>query len=223
MGFFALICLVVLTVQKSRDDQRDAERAQETKREVEFFMNTPRLRAKILSAEQSGLVNLKPNFRLVLRIEGPDGVYPVETEQYVEFADVQRIVAGRTVDVKFDPKVRDRIRLCSNDIVSADVPFDDRGEAAFLRAAQHVSAEVLSVSEIPTVSIMMPGLPPNLWLSLRVDAPGGAYEAQTCIPSVGVRKLEAGDKIGVWVEPNNRDRLELDFSDIAAADLPTRA
>lgn len=49
----------------------------------ERLLSAPRFRAKILQAEQDGMTNLKPNFRLVLRIDLPEGAYPVETDQYV--------------------------------------------------------------------------------------------------------------------------------------------
>lgn len=215
---FAVACLVALVVGKRRDKRREADRALQGKREQEFWTTASRLRAKILSSEQLGTVNLKPSFRLILRIEGPDGgVYPVETEQHVEFADVTRVAAGRTVDVMFDPALRDRVALCTHDVESADAVFDDRSEAKFMAAGECVPAEILSVSAIPTVSIVMPGRTPNQWLSLRVDAPGGSYEAQTYVSSVGIRPLVAGMKLNVWIDPKSRDRLVLQLSDIAAA------
>jgi hypothetical protein len=82
--------------------------------------------------------------------DGPDGVYPVETDQHVEYADVTR-VAG-----------------CA-----------------------------LTTSRPRTHRSMIAARPP-------VFAPR-------------FRPLVAGDMITVWVESNNHDRLELAYSDIAAA------
>ncbi|HEY1812482.1 MAG TPA: hypothetical protein VGG74_09065 [Kofleriaceae bacterium] len=213
---FAVVIPVGLLLAKVRDRRRDAARAQHDKDDLQFMLSTPRLRARIFNSEQFGMTNLKPSFRLVLRIEGPDGAYPVETDQYVDFADVQRMRVGKMVDVQFDTKKRDRVLLCGSDIETADAPFDDRSEAKFLAAGVRVPAKILSVAPIPQVSVTMPGLPGYLWLSLHIEASSGAYDSGTCVPSVGIRALAVGDAIHVWIEPNNHDRLELDVSDLAA-------
>jgi hypothetical protein len=213
---FAILILVGLLLAKYRDPRRDAARARRDEDDREFLTSATRLRARVLRSEQFGMVNLKPSFRLVLRIDGPDHVYPVETDQHVEYADVQRVRAGKVVDVWFDPKKRDRVRLCPHDIEGAEAPVDDRSDAQFLMAATRVQAKILSVSEIPQVSVDIPALSPSLWLELHVEAPAGAYDSGACVPSVGIRPLGAGDTIGVWVESKNHDRLELDYGDLAA-------
>jgi hypothetical protein len=213
---FAILIPVGLLLARYRDKRRDAGRVRRGEDDQAFLTSAPRLCAKILQSEQFGMVNLKPSFRLVLRIDGPEGVYPVETDQYVEYAEVQRVRVGRMVDVRFDPKKRDRVLLCPHDIESAVAPVDDRSDAQFLTAAVRVQAKILSVSQIPQVSVVMPNLPPSLWLSLHVEAPADAYDSGTCVPSVGIRPLEAGNTIGVWIEPNNHDRLKVDYSDIVA-------
>jgi hypothetical protein len=196
---------------KRRDHARPVED------DTAFLKSASRLPARIIRSEQDGMTNLKPNFHLVLRIDGPDGVYPVETDQYVDYADVKRVAAGRMVEVWFNPAKRDRVWLCPHEIETADAPVDERSDAKFMVAGARVDAKVLSVSPIPQVSVMMPGLPASLWLALRVEAPGGAYDTGACVSSVGIRPLAAGMTIHVWVEPNNHERLALDHSDLIAS------
>jgi hypothetical protein len=193
------------------------DQAQPVEDDTAFLKSASRLPARVITSEQFGIVNLKPSFRLVLRIDGPDGFYPVETDQRVEYADVKRVAAGRMVEVWFNPAKRDRVWLCPHASETANAPVDERSDAELIVAGARVDAKILSVSPIPQVSVMMPGLPASLWLALRVEAPGGAYDTGACVSSVGIRPLAAGMTIHVWIEPNNHERLELDHSDLTAS------
>ena len=69
-----------------------------------FRASAKRLQAKIVTAWQFGLVNLKPNLQLSLRVEDPDGPYDVDMEHHVEFVELPDYREGRMVDVLVDAK-----------------------------------------------------------------------------------------------------------------------
>ena len=71
------------------------------------------MRAKVVFCSQFGLVNLKPNLNLSLRVEAPDGAYDAEVEEHVEYVDLPLYAQGRTVYVYVDPKDRQHLALCS--------------------------------------------------------------------------------------------------------------
>ncbi|HEY8091482.1 MAG TPA: hypothetical protein VIF09_26640, partial [Polyangiaceae bacterium] len=89
------------------DAERDAFRA-----------SARRLRAKIVTVFQFGMVNLKPNLQLSLHVEDPDGAYDVDVEHYVEFVELSEFRKGRMVDVLVDPK--DRMHVVVRGVSSSD-------------------------------------------------------------------------------------------------------
>lgn len=91
----------------SADDEE--RRARERAEREAFRKSARRLRAKITGASQLGLVNLKPNLVLSLRVEDPDGSYEVNVQHHVDFVELDHYREGRTVDVLVDPKDRDHV------------------------------------------------------------------------------------------------------------------
>lgn len=100
------------TRQEGERASREAEREQ---RDEAFWKSAKCVRAKVLSTYQDGMVNLKPNLRITLRVEAPEGDYEMETELHVDYTDLHRLSTGSMIDVYVDPKKRDRVVLCDPD------------------------------------------------------------------------------------------------------------
>ena len=77
-----------------------------------FLKRAKLVKARILSAQQWGRVNLRPNIQFKLRIESPEGTYEAETTQSIDPTQLHRFGEGSVVDVFVDPENRERVRLC---------------------------------------------------------------------------------------------------------------
>jgi hypothetical protein len=122
-GIFAVMALVIRAIDASdaalmKDAEAEtvvrkkAEWAQAEKEEQEFLDSATLMSATVLSASQSGRVNLRPNVELKLRVDHPDGPYEVEVTQTIDPMKAHRFAEGCTVEVFVDPENRERVKLC---------------------------------------------------------------------------------------------------------------
>ena len=96
------------------EEIRERWAREEAEREA-FRQSARRLHAKIVTAFQFGMVNLKPNLQLTLHVEDPEGAYDVDVEKYVEFVELPDYKEGRTVEVLVDPK--DKKHVVVEDVI----------------------------------------------------------------------------------------------------------
>jgi hypothetical protein len=111
LGFGGGITLYSWRSNAKRDALEDAERKRRDDAESAFWKNAKTMRAKVLMSVQVGMVNLKPNFMLRLKIEAPDGPYEVEIEDHVDYNEVGNLKEGREIAVYVDAKDRNHVRV----------------------------------------------------------------------------------------------------------------
>ena len=98
------------TAELSDSDEK-VERERGYEEERAFSTPENRVRAKILSAYQSGQYNLMPDICFSLRIEHPDGPYDVTVTKAIEPTELHRFSEGRTIEVYVNPKNRNHVVL----------------------------------------------------------------------------------------------------------------
>ncbi|HTQ47238.1 MAG TPA: hypothetical protein VMI75_30995 [Polyangiaceae bacterium] len=104
-----IIAAIALLTWWTKAQSRQAEEATLARNKAEwdrqaedldaFLKRAKLVKARILSAQQWGRVNLRPNIQFTLRIESPEGTYEAETTQAIDPTQLHRFGEGSVVDV----------------------------------------------------------------------------------------------------------------------------
>jgi hypothetical protein len=80
----------------------------------------------------------------------------------------------------------------------------DTARREFLKTAKRMQAKILSASQFGMVNLL-----PNLSLSLRVEAPEGAYDVDVehHVDFIDLPRFTEGCMVDVYVDPENREHV----------------